>query len=135
MPLSAQSRARMHKARPLRNDAWPARCTRHLLLGAGLIAATACSPDTNGPMASRELGAGRALAQERCSGCHAVDKATAVSPHPDAPPFAEIVRLYPPESLSEALSEGIMVGHEDMPEFRFSDAEVEQLIAYLKSLE
>ena len=84
---------------------------------------------------TRELGAGRMLARERCGACHAVDKETAVSPHGKAPPFAEIVKQYPPEQLSEALSEGIMVGHEDMPEFQFSDEEVDRLIVYLKSLE
>lgn len=107
------------------------------LIGVAFVVA-ACATATSqssGDAGSRDLGAGRHLALARCGGCHAVDKSTAVSPHGSAPRFADIVRMYPPESLSEALSEGITVGHEDMPEFRFTDEEVGQLITYLKSLE
>ena len=68
-------------------------------------------------------------------GCHATDKGEADSPHDQAPPFAQVTARYPAESLAEALAEGIMVGHEDMPEFRFDEREVNELIAYLKSLE
>ncbi len=87
------------------------------------------------PASSQEFAPGQSLAAERCGRCHAIDKNTAASPHDSAPPFADIVQFYPPEALSEAFSEGIMVGHEDMPEFQFSDEEVRQLINYLKSLE
>ena len=83
----------------------------------------------------QEFAPGQSLAAERCGSCHAIDKNMAVSPHADAPAFTEVARLYPPELLSEALSEGIMVGHKDMPIFQFSDEEVNQLINYLKSLE
>jgi len=96
--------------------------------GPAMIAKTAAEP----PLSDR--GAGRKLAQDRCGTCHAVSKDMAASPHGKAPPFAEVARLYPPEQLAEALSEGIMVGHEDMPEFEFTDDEVSQLIAYLNSL-
>ncbi len=79
-------------------------------------------------------GIGRNLAVENCGGCHAIAPGDQ-SPNPDAPPFKEVAKLYPPESLEEALAEGIMVGHEDMPAFEFTPDQVEQLIAYLKSLE
>jgi hypothetical protein len=46
-----------------------------------------------------------------------------------------VAKLYPPETLEEALAEGIMVGHDDMPAFEFTADQVEQLIAFLKSLE
>lgn len=82
-----------------------------------------------------EVQAGRQLAQERCSSCHAVVRGTTTSPNPEAPPFPAIAGFYPPEALAEALSEGIVVGHEDMPEFRFTDQEVRQFIKYLKTLE
>ena len=79
-------------------------------------------------------GIGRNLAVERCSGCHAIAPGD-VSPNGDAPPFREIAQLYPPETLEEALAEGIMVGHDAMPAFEFSADQVQQLIAFLKSLE
>jgi mono/diheme cytochrome c family protein len=44
------------------------------------------------------------------------------------------VTLYPPESLAEALAEGIVSGHPDMPEFVFKPPEIEAIIAYLDSL-
>ena len=42
---------------------------------------------------------------------------------------------YPVESLQEALGEGIVTGHPDMPEFRFDAREVGDFIAFLKTLE
>jgi hypothetical protein len=39
------------------------------------------------------------------------------------------------EQLAEALAEGILTGHPDMPEMSFSPAEVDALIAHLRSLE
>jgi cytochrome c len=81
-----------------------------------------------------ELGKGRVLVTERCGGCHAI-LPSRVSQHGDAPPFAEIVKRYPPEALAEALAEGIEVGHPDMPTFEFSEEEVLQIVEYLKSLE
>lgn len=77
---------------------------------------------------------GRQLAEQQCGVCHAISPGTA-SPNAAAPPFAEVVQLYPPESLEEALAEGIMVGHEEMPAFEFTPDQVEQLIAFLKTLE
>ena len=77
---------------------------------------------------------GRDLAAKHCGACHATTPGSP-SQNAAAPPFAEIAKLYPPESLEEALAEGIMVGHEAMPAFEFSAGQVDQLIAYLKSLE
>ena len=101
------------------------------LFAAACAAGTSDVASGSGDVAS----AGRQLASERCGSCHAIGREPAISPHESAPPFTEIVQLYPAESLSEALAEGIMVGHEDMPEFRFTKDEVHDLIRYLKSLE
>jgi len=79
-------------------------------------------------------GIGRNLATEHCGACHAVAPGN-LSPNSEAPPFKEVAKLYPPETLEEALAEGIMVGHDDMPAFEFTADQVEQLIAFLKSLE
>lgn len=79
-------------------------------------------------------GMGRTLAVEKCGGCHGIAPGD-LSPNPDAPPFKAVVQLYPPETLEEALAEGIMVGHDDMPAFEFTPDQVEQLVAYLKTLE
>lgn len=111
---------------------------RHVLSVLGLtLAVAACSdapPQPRQEPAATEVQAGRLLAQERCSGCHAVERGTTAGPNPEAPPFSAIAGFYPPEVLGEALSEGIAVGHEDMLEFRFNDQEVRELIEYLKTL-
>jgi hypothetical protein len=52
-----------------------------------------------------------------------------------APPFRDLHKGYPVDSLEEALAEGIMTGHPDMPEFRFSPQQIRNLIAFLQSLE
>ena len=77
---------------------------------------------------------GREIAQTNCAACHALD-ATSDSPHADAPAFRTLSDRYPIDSLQEALAEGIVVGHADMPEFSFDPDEVDALIAFLESLQ
>ena len=77
---------------------------------------------------------GEALLARNCSRCHATAR-TGVSPHPQAPAFRTLGKRYPIESLEEALGEGIISGHPDMPEFIFESNEVGVIIAYLKSIQ
>jgi cytochrome c len=74
---------------------------------------------------------GFTIASEQCASCHAVARSD-VSPHPKAPPFRVIGRIYPIDSIAKSLAEGIIAGHVDMPEYKFLPDEVEALIAYLK---
>jgi mono/diheme cytochrome c family protein len=76
---------------------------------------------------------GHALVTANCARCHAIgldDK----SPHEKAPPFREVVERYPSEHLAEALAEGIVSGHPDMPVFVFKPDEIEAFLAYLNDL-
>lgn len=77
---------------------------------------------------------GLTFARTNCAGCHSIDKEGA-SPLRLAPPFRELHKLYPVESLEEALGEGIVTGHPNMPEFRLDPGQVGDLISYLKWLE
>lgn len=77
---------------------------------------------------------GKALVTRHCSGCHATGREGA-SKEPAAPPFRELHRRYEPEQLSEALGEGLLVGHPMMPEFRFEPDDVRSIILYLKSIQ
>lgn len=77
---------------------------------------------------------GRHALETRCARCHAIG-AQGTSPHASAPPFREVIKRYPPESLEEALGEGIMSGHPDMPEYILSPEEIAAVIAYLHTLE
>ncbi|MBM3551484.1 MAG: cytochrome c [Alphaproteobacteria bacterium] len=82
------------------------------------------------------LNRGRAIAQQNCGRCHAVG-AKGDSANPKSPPFRLLARKYPLSNLEEALAEGIVVGHEglEMPQFRLSVAQIEALLAYLKSIQ
>jgi cytochrome c len=77
---------------------------------------------------------GLVLAKTRCAQCHSIDKA-GPSPLSIAPPFRDLHKRYPVESLEEAFVEGISTGHPTMPEFRFRPDQIANLIAFLKSLE
>lgn len=73
------------------------------------------------------------LVRANCARCHAIDH-TSLSPLPKAPPFRDVVKKYDPDALEEALAEGIVTGHNDMPEFEFETDEVSAIIAYLGTL-
>lgn len=77
---------------------------------------------------------GEALLTRNCGPCHAVGK-TGDSPRKEAPAFRTLGQRYPIESLEEALGEGIMSGHPDMPEFKFDADDVGAIITYLKSIQ
>ena len=77
---------------------------------------------------------GFTFAEANCARCHSIDKASP-SPLTLAPPFRELHNRYPVESLEEALGEGIVTGHPNMPEFRLDGAQIGDLISYLKWLE
>ena len=95
-----------------------------------LLALAAARPAAAAP----DLKHGEELLQKNCASCHAVGR-TGDSPHPGAPAFRTLGKRYPIESLEEALGEGIMSGHPDMPEFSFDADEVGDIIAYLKSIQ
>jgi mono/diheme cytochrome c family protein len=77
---------------------------------------------------------GEELLQRDCASCHAIGR-TGESPKKEAPAFRTLGQRYPVESLEEALGEGIMSGHPDMPEFSFDADDVGDIIAYLKSIQ
>jgi cytochrome c len=77
---------------------------------------------------------GEALLERNCSRCHAIGS-VGESRHPEAPLFRTLAKRYPVEFLEEALGEGIISGHPDMPEFRFSGEDVGAIVRYLKSIQ
>jgi cytochrome c len=83
---------------------------------------------------AQNLKHGQELLVRNCGSCHAVGR-SGESPHKLAPPFRTLDQRYPIESLEEALGEGIMSGHPDMPEFKFDAGDVGAIIAYLKSIQ
>jgi len=100
-----------------------------LLLFAVVVMAT---PAVAQERAQRERGA--VLVQRYCASCHAVGPGGA-SPNSAAPAFRELHRRYSINSLSEALAEGMLVGHPAMPEFEFQPNDIKAIVGYLKSIQ
>ncbi len=90
----------------------------------------ATSEEALSPPAQRGL----VFVREYCSKCHSVDR-VGPSPLKVAPPFRTLHDRYPVETLQESLAEGIVTGHPSMPEFQLDPGQVDDVIAYLKSLE
>lgn len=85
------------------------------------------------PEAPPSIRHGQSLVMTHCSSCHAIGLAEE-SPHRGAPPFRTLSDRYPVRDLEEALAEGIVTAHPDMPEFTFSAEDTADIIAYLESL-
>lgn len=107
--------------------------------GAGLLAAMVailCLPVMQAPAlgASPAEMRGQFFARTNCASCHSIDKVTA-SPLKLAPPFRELHKRYPIESLAEAFAEGISTGHPTMPEFQLDADQINDLLSFMQSLQ
>jgi mono/diheme cytochrome c family protein len=80
------------------------------------------------------LARGRAIVEEHCARCHAVGEA-GESPLTAAPPFRTLGQRYPVSDLEEALAEGIVTAHPDMPEFAFAPEDVTAILTYLDAIQ
>jgi mono/diheme cytochrome c family protein len=81
------------------------------------------------------LSAGRRIASAQCGRCHAIDR-QGDSLNPRAPRFRDLAAKYPLDDLREALAEGMIVGHPAlMPKITLTPAQIDDLIAYMKTLQ
>ena len=78
------------------------------------------------------VGRGRALAQQECARCHAVEKQQAQSPNEDAPPFHELAST--PGMNAMALSAALNTSHRSMPNLVLAPDEQSDIAAYILSL-
>ncbi len=77
---------------------------------------------------------GRVLAERMCARCHAVDR-SGRSPHIGAPVFRQLDRRLDLDAFMARLREGLMVGHPDMPMFRFTREDARAFVWYLRSIQ
>jgi cytochrome c len=105
------------------------------MIGTALVAvlATVAVAQPAAELTSHER-RGETLLTRLCAGCHAVGR-TGASTHAQAPAFRTLSRRYKIEALEEALAEGLISGHPDMPEFQFSAEEVGAVVAYLNAIQ
>jgi mono/diheme cytochrome c family protein len=101
-----------------------------IALGASAAIAGSCAAEALSPAAQRGL----TLMRTHCAECHSIDKVSE-SPLKIAPPFRTLHAKYPIENLRRPLREGVLTGHPTMPVFRLDPGQVEDIIAFLKTLE
>lgn len=106
-----------------------------ITLLAALLALAACS--TPEEAAERELARqaarGQAYAIQNCASCHAIEAYQEASPNPDAPAFAEAARM--PGMNRRALNVWLNTPHPSMPNFIIPQEQIEELSAYISTLE
>jgi mono/diheme cytochrome c family protein len=119
---------------------------RTFIVGLAAAALSACAPSwpwpaspPRAPTASADLGLeaverGRILAASACAGCHATGR-TGSSPMAEAPPFRDIVQRRELESLEAGFAEGLVTSHPAMPDYVFRASEIDDLIAWLETLQ
>ncbi len=93
----------------------------------------AIAADESPAAAKAAIARGHDFVAANCGRCHAVER-EGDSPLSQAPHFRDLASRYPLENLAEALSEGIVTGHKDMPQFQLDQGQVADVIAYLQSL-
>ncbi|RIA55996.1 c-type cytochrome [Dichotomicrobium thermohalophilum] len=98
-----------------------------------LLAAMLLAGGAGAPAQANALEEGRQLAEDMCGTCHAISPEDETE-NPEAPTFSEIAGRYSVWNLQEALAEGIVVGHEDMPEFTLSPEQINALLSYMDTL-
>ncbi len=76
---------------------------------------------------------GKLLAEQYCARCHAIDTSDE-SKLAEAPPFRTFAAKWPVETLEEALAEGIVTGHPDMPVFQFEPDQIAALLEHLTAI-
>ena len=77
---------------------------------------------------------GRAILEQFCARCHAIDK-TGNSPQPAAPPFRSLSRSFELDQFARQLERGMSSGHPDMPEFKFSVEDAHAVGAYMRTIQ
>ena len=99
-----------------------------------LLGAIASMAIGQGALAQTSVERGQALVAKSCGGCHAV-RAAGGSPRPDAPPFRNLNRRFSMGMLEEELRAGMLTGHPPMPPFMFSQVQISDIVAYLRSIQ
>jgi mono/diheme cytochrome c family protein len=98
------------------------------MIATSLMVATTTSAETG------NVQRGRQFARANCERCHSIDKVTPSS-LTIAPPFRNLGQRYPVETLREALAEGIVTAHQNMPQFRLAPDQVNDFLAFLNSIQ
>lgn len=100
-----------------------------------LIVATGAMALMAGAAWAQDIGEpaqGRILAQQICSECHSIDKASARSPNAAAPRFESIANI--PGMTPTALAATLQTSHRTMPNVLLQPDEFRNIVTYILSL-
>jgi mono/diheme cytochrome c family protein len=103
-----------------------------LTIAAAIILGSAVASRHAQAQAAGDPQAGLALAREVCASCHAVLAGETQSPNARAPSFEAIAHT--PGMTSTALTVALRTSHQTMPNLMFEADELQNLIAYVLSL-
>jgi mono/diheme cytochrome c family protein len=102
-----------------------------LALDSGAPARLAAAPTVTGQLASGDRVMGEKLAQEWCSGCHAVDD-KATQARDAVPSFFSIAMM--PSTTSTSLHAWLQTSHPRMPNWELTRAQIDDVTAYILSM-
>jgi mono/diheme cytochrome c family protein len=107
---------------------------QHLSIGAACAALILAASAGAALAAPGSTVRGEALVGRNCSMCHALEQ-PGDSPNAMAPPLRTLYRYISMRDLAQALRQGLLTKHPAMPVFRFTAAEIEDVMAYLRSIQ
>jgi cytochrome c len=84
------------------------------------------------PAAAQSPGAGGALAERWCMGCHVIEREPSTAVAGGVPSFAAIAAK--PSTTADSLGQYLSTAHTYMPDFSLSRSEKNALVAYILSL-
>lgn len=73
------------------------------------------------------------LARLLCAKCHTLS-ARGKSPNANATPFRNLLQKLTLEGIEDELAEGILLGHQPMPQWQFSGQQIYDLSSFITSL-
>lgn len=103
------------------------------LVGARDALVRLSAASTIAAQSTKRVAAGKAIAAKTCAWCHAIGKRDD-SKNKAAPRFRDIHARHPVLALREPITRAIATPHDRMPKLPLSNAEVDQVIAYINSL-
>jgi cytochrome c553 len=105
-----------------------------ILTALAALGLASASPASAQPLSPASVARGQTLAKQACSFCHAIS-GPGPSKNKDAPPFATLLQTFPGRNLDEILAQGMMTQHPPMPVFLATSQNMDDLLAYLTSVQ
>ncbi len=79
-----------------------------------------------------EVEGGHQLVHAWCAGCHAVEPGETAGPYADVPSFVAVARM--PSTTASSLHAFLSTPHGDMPDIKFTPAQLDEVVTYILSL-